>query len=149
MCREVTLTYGWSDPRLPAGARAFCGGQLATMLPAGAVIDTVVDTAELIFSELVTNAINAGTSALELTLAIHRDHLRLAVRDDARGRPQRQDAAPTDSHGRGLEIVAALSRAWGVDRSPPGKQVWAQLPIAVELVQGIPCILDPISTNLG
>jgi signal transduction histidine kinase len=149
MCREVTLTYGWSDPRLPAGARAFCGGQLATMLPDGAVIDTVVDAAELIMSELVTNAINAGSSGLELTLALHRDHVRLAVRDDARGRPERHAARPTDSRGRGLEIVAALSQAWGVDRTPPGKQVWAQLPIAFELVRAIPCILDPMPADFG
>jgi signal transduction histidine kinase len=143
MCREVTLTYGWSDSRVPASARAFCGEQLAAILPEGASIDSVVKATELVVSELVTNAVRAGTTEVEIRLAVHRDHVRLTVCDDAVGSPRRHDAAPTDPHGRGLEIVAALSAAWGVDRAPSGKQVWAQLPIATELVSSIPCTLHP------
>ena len=139
MCREVKLSYGWSDARAPTGARAFCRDQLSAMFADAAASAPVQDAAALIVSELVTNAVNAGSRELDVTLAAHRDHLRIAVRDDAPGRPEPRSAAPTDSHGRGLEIVAALSHRWGVDPSPDGKQVWAVLSVPAATMTSMPC----------
>lgn len=144
MCREVTLEYGWSDATVPAAARAYCHSQLCSLLPAAEPRDELTDTAGLVVSELVTNAVNAGSSRLEVRLGVHHDHVRLAVGDDAAGLPTVRRATPIDQHGRGLAIVSALSRSWGVERSAFGKHVWVLLPLAAPLTALVPCSLGPL-----
>jgi anti-sigma regulatory factor (Ser/Thr protein kinase) len=78
-------------------------------------------------SELVTNAIRAGCVRGRIDLLVDDDYLRISVLDDAPGRVKRRHAAPEDTFGRGLAIVAALSRDWGVGTSTLGKEVWAEL----------------------
>jgi hypothetical protein len=55
--------------------------------------------------------------------------VRLDIEDDAPGQPCPQRPGPGQDHGRGLQIVAALSVGWGVESSASGKRVWAQLPL--------------------
>ena len=84
-----------------------------------------VPAACLVVSELVTNAmIHAGTDIL-LTLAEHRRAIRIAVRDEGAQLPVVGSPA-SGEHGRGLPIVAGLSRARGVlPHVQGGKEVWA------------------------
>jgi len=86
-----------------------------------------IPSASLVVSELVTNsAMYAGTD-IALSVAWHRGALRLAVRDNSSTLP-RQVYSVLDLHGRGLTIVAGLSRAFGVlPTSDGGKVVWAVL----------------------
>jgi anti-sigma regulatory factor (Ser/Thr protein kinase) len=84
------------------------------------------DTA-LIVSELVTNAIRAGCASGQIDLLIDHDYLRISVMDDAPGGVSLRQAAPEETIGRGLAIVAALARDWGVATSPLGKSVWAEV----------------------
>lgn len=144
MCREVTLSYGWSDVTVPAAARAHCRSQLTSLLRDGLARGELADAAGLVVSELVTNAVNAGSSQVEVSLGVHRDHVRLTVGDDADGLPELRRPTPTDPHGRGLTLVDAVSRAWGVQRSAVGKHVWVVLPVVTPMAAQIPCTLGPL-----
>jgi len=82
----------------------------------------------LVVSELVTNStIHAGT-AIELSVAWNLGLLRLTVRDHSPDLPRQQYPQFGDVHGRGLSVVAALSRDFGVlPTADGGKLVWAVL----------------------
>ncbi|MBV6700591.1 ATP-binding protein [Kitasatospora aureofaciens] len=84
------------------------------------------DSACLIVSELVTNALVHGEGRPTVVLELRGGKLHITV-SDASGDPlQRQ--APDDSRasGRGLDIVDALSEEWGVEViGSYGKAVWA------------------------
>ena len=90
-------------------------------------LDSLIPWAALVVSELVTNStIHAGTDIV-LSLSWSQDALRLTVRDNSPDLP-RQWYAESDLHGRGLSIVAGLSRADGfMPTSDGGKVVWAVL----------------------
>lgn len=79
----------------------------------------------LVVSELVTNStIHAGTD-IELSVAWSMGSLRVTVRDNSPDLP-RQRYTRFDVNGRGLSIVAGLSRSFGVLRTADGgKVVWA------------------------
>jgi anti-sigma regulatory factor (Ser/Thr protein kinase) len=91
----------------------------------------LIDVAELLTSELATNAIIHAASGFDLEIDIDRT-IRVEVRDAGGGRPAVLQAGPQDGSGRGLGLVEALSSAWGVIPSSPGKTVWYELPVASE-----------------
>jgi two-component sensor histidine kinase len=122
-----------SERRAAGDARRFCSRHIADILGTGPAAATVAADAEVIVSELVTNSIQAGSTRVDVRLALRRDHLLLTVADDAPGRPQRRTPLPTDARGRGLAIIAALARAWGTAPSGAGKEVWAHLAVLPEL----------------
>jgi len=112
----------------PSRARSWSQARLRDVLPDHPRADEILDEAAIVVSELVTNAIQAGTQVATLTLSVGRDRVRIGVTDDAGGRPRVARSGPQDEHGRGLQIVDALCRDWGVTRTGNGKQVWAELP---------------------
>jgi anti-sigma regulatory factor (Ser/Thr protein kinase) len=90
----------------------------------------VIRPVSLVVSELVTNSVVHARTALDLTLSRVGTRVRVAVRDhgggDPRARPP-QDPAETLT-GRGLQLVHAFTRGWGVvPASAGGKTVWAVL----------------------
>lgn len=86
----------------------------------------LVDDVELIASELATNALGHAQTPFTVTLAAFPESLLLEVSDGSPSTPRRVAAAPLDPTGRGLTIVALLSRDWGVTRQNDGhKSVWA------------------------
>jgi anti-sigma regulatory factor (Ser/Thr protein kinase) len=107
-------------PTSPRASRNFV---TRTLLEWG--LDPLVHAACLVVSELVTNSIiHAGTD-IELSVAWHLGALRLTVRDNSPDLP-RPRIAHFGEHGRGLTVVTALSRAFGVLPSATGgKVVWA------------------------
>lgn len=127
------------DIRSPRLARRFCADTVGSVLQAGPEFQTVLDDLVIVASELVTNSVKANCTELELTLSIHRDHLRLIVGDDAPGEPRLMAAGPEDVGGRGVAITAALAQAWGVWRLPPRKRVWAELTFAPQLAANLTC----------
>ncbi|MEU2794801.1 ATP-binding protein [Streptomyces sp. NPDC007100] len=93
----------------------------------------VRDDAELVVSELFTNAVRHTDSdkvGCELTLL--GAFLRVEVTDQGRGTsaPHVQPGSVDKECGRGLFLVGALSEAWGVRPDPTGRgrTVWADLP---------------------
>lgn len=83
-----------------------------------------VDTAELLVSEVVTNALrHARHQSVRLRL-VHADNLLCEVADDTHAWPALVDAASDSECGRGLRVVSELALEWGVSRSAEGKTVW-------------------------
>ncbi|MCO6009197.1 ATP-binding protein [Actinoallomurus purpureus] len=86
------------------------------------------DTAELLVSELVTNAVRHGDGQIHLTMCAQDDRLRFEVDDEAPGSvPKIRPAGDNDEGGRGLHLVGLLSSRWGVTPTATGKIVWFEL----------------------
>jgi anti-sigma regulatory factor (Ser/Thr protein kinase) len=87
------------------------------------------DTAILLTSELVTNAIRHETGpAVTLVITCSRGRFRVEVHDTSPLLPQMADtAADDDETGRGLLLVATLAAEWGFHRTPAGKAVFFTL----------------------
>jgi anti-sigma regulatory factor (Ser/Thr protein kinase) len=105
-----------------------------------------IDTAELVVSELVTNALRHGVLSAPRMLGEHPVALRLLcnapylicmVTDPGRTGPVRVDTSASAECGRGLQVVEACSVQWGWEPigdglngsgpAGPGKVVWALL----------------------
>ncbi len=125
MCwqRAATIATARDAPR---AARGFVAEALAGVVGPRSEFG---DDAELVVSELVANSVNAEATTVMISIDLHHSHLRLAVEDDADGVPELLHAAASDDHGRGLAIVEALTRGWGVSPTANGKQVWADVAI--------------------
>lgn len=115
------------EPASAARARRFVGEQL-DRLPAGRPGDELRESAYLIVSELVANAVAAGACGeVEVVVSVSGDAVEVAVTDTAPGAPARADAEAEAERGRGLLLVAALAAEWGVRGVEGGKQVWARI----------------------
>jgi anti-sigma regulatory factor (Ser/Thr protein kinase) len=99
----------------------------------------IVDDALLVVSELVTNAVLAGSPSVTVTIELHVDELRIEVVDSAAGRPERRAAPVTSPDGRGLTLVAAVTDGWGVTPVPAGKAVWARFSLAIGTAGPVNC----------
>lgn len=131
MLRVLTVDH---TPSSAAAARRELGSDLVEWgLPAA-----VVDDAELVVSELIGNAVRYGRplpgNTLRVAWEVESDCLVLKVTDGGSPHsPHFRDAGPSDVRGRGLAIVDALARKWGVDRYQNGvgpvSTVWAELEV--------------------
>jgi anti-sigma regulatory factor (Ser/Thr protein kinase) len=95
------------------------------------------EPAELVVSELVTNAIRVCPAAgahreVRLRLASDRACVLIEVQDGSPQPPVPADASAEDENGHGLRLVEAMSAAWDwyPHRASGGKVVWALLPAA-------------------
>jgi len=122
--RAIRLQPVPGDVRL---ARAFCATAAGEAY--GPDCDDLIDDAEMVASELVTNAIRAGAIWIELEVQTDGGALRIAVVDDAPGEVTPRLPRAFDTNGRGLHIVGAIARQWGVEALSAGKRVWAELPL--------------------
>ena len=99
------------------------------LLPTWDVPEAVLESAELVVSELVTNAARHSEDALDVALERAPGLLRIAVTDTSHrmpveaGGPVEEDA----TSGRGLMLVEAVASRWGVDSTGLSKRVWAEL----------------------
>jgi anti-sigma regulatory factor (Ser/Thr protein kinase) len=93
-------------------------------------LDAYAEDAEMVASELVTNAIkHAGAQAvgLELTFLHDAGALAIVVTDPCPLPPVKRDPSGDAAFGRGLNIIEALSSRWGWRPQDPGKAVYAIL----------------------
>lgn len=88
-----------------------------------------LDTAALLTTELVSNAIRHTRDELVLTVRLENGRLRVGVSDSSHRRPQLVRVGERDTSGRGLHLVEALADEWGVspDERGLGKTVWFEL----------------------
>ena len=104
-------------------ARRFVEDELR---PAGVGEDTLCH-AQLLVTELVTNAARHAQSAVDLTITGEQGRVRIEARDDSTAIP----VAPrvdTETRHRGLQLIEDLSEGWGVEvRDDDGKTVWCEL----------------------
>jgi anti-sigma regulatory factor (Ser/Thr protein kinase) len=111
--------------RAPGQARRIVRELLADLISAD-----VTETAELLVSELVTNAITHGTGTVTLSIDCTDSSLAVTVSDDEPTEPELQPESLTALGGRGLLMVEALAGSWGVNahKDGAGKDVWFRLP---------------------
>lgn len=89
---------------------------------------TVTERAELVASELVTNAVVHSGTEIRLRLELRGDRLHIAVRDGSPGQLRQVAPERQGESGRGLWLVEQLAHAWGVHRHPDGGEVvWCTL----------------------
>ena len=88
----------------------------------------LVPTAELLASELVTNAVRYAQGKIGLRLVLE-GGLVCEVLDDSAALPRLRHPDDSDERGRGLQVVSQLAQRWGARRAGAGKVVWCELPI--------------------
>ncbi|HUR15461.1 MAG TPA: SpoIIE family protein phosphatase [Mycobacteriales bacterium] len=111
------------EPDAVSRARKFTQAALSRMP------ESTVGDAELVVTELVTNAILHGRPPVTVRVADHDRGARVEVIDHGARPPVRMRDAGHSMTGRGLALVAALTSEWGVSQVEGGKVIWAEIPI--------------------
>lgn len=112
------------DASAVPAARRFAG-QAAADYGAG---PECIDTTKLLVTEIATNAVMHAHSPIRLTVSPEPHSLRVEVRDDDPTPPPLPCVPDPDAtSGRGLWLVSALARRWGVNRNAKGKTVWFEV----------------------
>jgi two-component sensor histidine kinase len=94
------------------------------------VDDQACEDALLIATELVANVVDHARTPGTITLSMDGGGLRIDVRDYYRCPPPRARSIDIEApRGRGLQVVSALARRWGVTEFDDGKSVWAVLSV--------------------
>ncbi|MFJ1705616.1 SpoIIE family protein phosphatase [Kitasatospora sp. NPDC088346] len=109
-----------ADPAVVSEARALVSGTLTAW-----GLDELLFTTELIVSELVTNAIRHAVGPVRLRL-IRQSALICEVSDGSSTSPRLRHARTTDEGGRGMFLVAQLTRRWGTRYTSTGKIIWSE-----------------------
>jgi anti-sigma regulatory factor (Ser/Thr protein kinase) len=118
----------WLFPAEPGAVRAARSVVRGRLRDWG--LDSVGDTAVLLVSELVTNALRHATGPVGVRLvppAGPDGVLRVEVSDSLPDLPRERSVRPEDESGRGLRLVATAARRWGARPAPHGKTVWFEL----------------------
>jgi serine/threonine-protein kinase RsbW len=114
--------------RLPSSARASAAARaLVRELAEGRLPASIVEDAELLTSELVSNAVrHAGDDPIDVRASVDGSTVTVVVRD--RGPSFDPDVVvQTDTGGWGLSIVEELSTDWGVVSNGHGNEVWFEI----------------------
>lgn len=95
-------------------------------------LSKLVEDAELLISELVTNALQHGREddEIEVRLVITCHEVLMAVNVGSDRRPELRVVGANSESGRGLFLVAAYAATWGV--SPDGMTTWCTLKVVKE-----------------
>jgi len=126
---EVTFRMSRNRRSVPRSRAA-----LHTVLSDWRVGQEVLETAESVLLELVTNALRVQVPryrqvSVRIMRLLEDGLLRLKVSDAGPGWPEMRVPAVDETGGRGLLLVEALAHCWGVveRESGIGKTVWAEL----------------------
>ncbi|MEV7678416.1 SpoIIE family protein phosphatase [Streptomyces sp. NPDC088341] len=107
------------DPREVGRARRMVRERLL-----GWSLPHAVETAELMVSELVTNALHHARAHRVGLRLVRTDALLCEVTDDEPAPATLLNAGRDDESGRGLRVVSSLAREWGTSSTAHGKTVW-------------------------
>jgi two-component sensor histidine kinase len=117
------------SPQSAARARHF----IARTLAAWQGLTGAAETAVLLTSELVTNALRYSQGSVKVHVDVDEQTqtVRISVHDADPRMPQLLAVAAEAENGRGLWLVDALAKRWGTEQLPgDGKQVWFELAAA-------------------
>ncbi|MEU6217742.1 SpoIIE family protein phosphatase [Streptomyces sp. NPDC047022] len=117
----------FADPALVAAMRRHVVGQLSAWN-----LNDSVFTAELVVSELATNAIRYADPPIRLRLIHDATTLICEVSDSSHTAPHLRRARAYDEGGRGLLLVSQLTQRWGSRHTAEGKTIWAELSLLDE-----------------
>ena len=88
----------------------------------------LVDATELVVTEMVTNAVRHSRQRFGVAVSLQADAVRAAVTDPSPRLPtMRAEHPDVATGGRGMHLIAALSRRWGIRLHDGGKTVWAEV----------------------
>jgi anti-sigma regulatory factor (Ser/Thr protein kinase) len=118
----------------PTAESASVARWLVTDLLKNLVDEDTRDTAALLTTELVSNAIRHTRDELVVSVRVAGGRLRVGVADSSHRRPQLVQVGRRDTSGRGLHLVDAMADRWGVDPDERGlgKTVWFELAATAE-----------------
>jgi anti-sigma regulatory factor (Ser/Thr protein kinase) len=128
---EVTESSVLVLPFTPASVGVARRRLVSDLFEAGFYGSTVSDAA-LVLSELLSNALRHGTplpgSCLRVAWHLDADSVQVLVSDGGGStRPELGEPTQATTGGRGLRIVAKLSRRWGTGSDEEGTTVWAEV----------------------
>lgn len=92
--------------------------------------EALSDIAELLTSELVTNALIHAHSQVTIEIRAEAGRVRISVADTASSPATPRPGSLDATTGRGLALVEALAADWGQTPTPDGKIVWFELEAA-------------------
>lgn len=122
---EAEVTARWHLPAaLTSGAAA--REQIRDVLGRWE-LDSLLDEAELLATELVNNAVVHAKSDVRLTVLRRSGAVRFEITDTGVGTLRRPAAGISATHGRGLLLVEAMSTDWGTAVNGSEKTVWFEL----------------------
>ena len=119
---EVSAEFA-AQADAPRAARQFVAGALRR----SGHDESLIDDAQLVVSELATNAIRHAGSAFSVTTRVGESSVRISLHDASSAEPRLRDEGPRAISGRGLTLIAALAAGWGAELTSEGKTVWAEL----------------------
>lgn len=113
-----------ADPSSVPAARRFTTEAVIDLGAAEAAAE-----AQLLVSELATNAVLHAGTTIRLTVLREGDCVRIEVRDDDPAVPPVPARMPpvTATGGRGILLVDSIARSWGVNGNEKGKTIWFEL----------------------
>ena len=111
-----------SRAELVAAARVFVRSRLAAW-----EVAELTDTATVVASELVTNAVLHARTSIQLRLSWNQPVLRIEVFDENPRLPTIAPPLPEATSGRGLALLTGMATGWGIESRDNGKVVWAEI----------------------
>ena len=114
-------------PPEPASASAARRLVAEAIEPTPLAGSSVADTAILLVSEVVTNAVLHAGTAITVAVRVEPTSVRIEVRDGSVALPSRRRYDEDAATGRGLELVELLATSWGTEQERNGKVVWFEV----------------------
>ena len=116
---------------------------LITDLVAAGIFDAAISDAAIVVSELFSNALRHARplpgSMIRVCWQLDGSTIKVSVSDGgATTEPELGEFTPSSTDGRGLRIVARLSRHWGSKSDDEGTTVWAEIPAPHSVQSPVP-----------
>jgi serine phosphatase RsbU (regulator of sigma subunit)/anti-sigma regulatory factor (Ser/Thr protein kinase) len=100
-------------------------------------LEDLIDSSELLVSELVTNAIKYANGEVMLRLILEPDTLVCEVHDSSPALPRVLQVDKDAENGRGLHVVSQVASRWGARRTTGGKVVWCEQLVPAEVAEAM------------
>jgi serine phosphatase RsbU (regulator of sigma subunit)/anti-sigma regulatory factor (Ser/Thr protein kinase) len=109
-------------------------------------LEDLIDSSELLVSELVTNAIRYANGEVQLRLVLEPDSLVCEVHDSSPALPRVLQVDKDAENGRGLHVVSQVASRWGARRTAGGKVVWCEQNVPEEITEAMRAAVGSAAT---